>query len=316
MKRRENDKIGGLRRSILATITYSDYFNFPLTRRELHTRLIGISTSQIDLIHELHQMLKSSVIGHTGNFYYLPSRRLLIRRRLKLKAVAASQIIRARSLATRLGKLPGVRAVYLTGSLAVENAPIGSDIDFMIVTENGRVWTTRLLLTAYSQLFGLRRTPHSQNNAGKLCLNLFLSPVSYALPIPRRSLYTAYELLQAVPLYDPQNTRSDLLDANSWIHDYLPNWKGTVLAPKRTLLDRRRGQRPSRDTEGGRRVLNVCARTLESLLYNLQLAYMRPKITREYITGTAAFFHPRDPSKAVFKRLEIGELYNSLKIEN
>ncbi len=285
MKHPGQDRGSASRRSILATLTYSDYFNFPLTVEELRTRLIGVSISRRVLTHELENMIKSSTIEHTGDFYHLFGRKFLISRREELEKHAVPQLARAHALANRLGSLPGVKAIFLTGSLAVKNAPEDSDIDFMVITENNRLWTTRFLLTIYCSLFGLRRTPNSKNNSGKLCLNLFLSPISYLLSPPQRSLYSAYELLQAVPLYDPQNTRSTLLAANPWINKYLPNFR----------LPSSRATRPKPQ--------NWNTGILEYCLYHLQLAYMRPKITREHITGTAAFFHPNNPGAEVTKKI-------------
>ena len=277
-----------LREAVLATLTYSDHFSFPLTPEELHLRLIARPISRISLIRQIRPMVLSGLISRTGRYYHLPGREKLTARRDSLAASAVPQLMRARTLAARLGHVPGVHAVYLTGSLAVKNAPAGSDIDFMVITVPHRLWTTRLLLTAYCSLFGLRRTPHSQNNSGKLCLNLFLSPLSYLLSPNQRSLYTAYELVQALPLYDPHHTHPKLLAVNSWIHDYLPNFPmNTRVKPSSSKLEHWK------------------TGTLENFLYHLQLRYMRPRITREIITPHSAFFHPHDPGAKVLKKLAL-----------
>ena len=291
-----------LTESVVATLTYSDHFDFPLTVDELRSRLIATPISRTSLIRHIGLMLKAGSLARTSSYYHLPGRRSLVYRRRRLEKIAAPQLTRAGVLAERLGSLPGVKAVYLTGSLALKNAPNGSDIDFMIITYNDRLWTTRFLLTVYCSLFGLRRTPYSRNNSGKLCLNLFLSPISYTLSPIQRSLYTAYELVQAAPLYDPQNTHADLLAANPWIRAFLPNIILPV-APTRV--------KPPPNDKG-----LTLALFIEKIMYYLQLAYMRPKITREIVTPNSAFFHPRNPGKAVLRRLKIGELYNSMKIEN
>lgn len=270
-----------LDKAILSTLSYSDHFNFPLTIDEIHLRLVGIRSSRSQIILSLQQMVKSGKISQTGNFYHLLGRGYLVVLRQQNEISSKKLLVRARSLSFSISHLSSnILAIYLTGSLAVSNATDDADIDLMIITKNNRLWTTRLILTIYSTLFRLRRTPYSQSNSGKLCLNLYLSPRSYLLPADRRSLYTAYELIQVVPLYDPHDTRTQLLATNSWITQYLPNFP----IPKHQLVKKR---------ENGKTGL------LEYVLYNLQLLYMRRKITREYITPHAAFFHPNNPAPKV-----------------
>jgi len=291
--------------AILRTLAYSDHFGFPLTLPEIHLRFVGANPCIRPLISRaVGQMLAQNLIQQTGSYYHLPGRSSLVARRLFRLKLSTPQLARARTLALRLGHTPGVLAIYLTGSLAMSNSGKNSDIDFMVITQPGRLWTTRLLLTIYTSILGLRRTPHSTHNTGKLCLNLYLTPKTYCLPPSKQSLYTAYELVQAIPLYDSHNTHSDLFLANPWIHGYLPNWKGTVLSPRydqlpRTLLKRNAWlQAKQGPAAAGRRVLMGI---IEFLCYHFQLAYMWPKLTREHITPDSAFFHPHDPSPLVSK---------------
>lgn len=280
--------------TILQTLKYSDHFGFPLTLKEIHVRLIHFPISQIRLISQIRPMLKAKSISQTGIYYHLPGHSSLVARRLARAKISVLQLSRARSLARLLSSFPTILAIFLTGSLAMSNSDVGSDIDFMIITKNHRLWTTRLLLTLYTELLGLRRRPHSTKNSGKLCLNLYLTPASYQLPSTKRSLYTAYELIQAVPLYDPSNTRTSLLSANPWIQDFLPN------APQRTV--------PSpRSDLVGHPTRSDLAGFIEKLVYRLQLWYMHPKLTREYVTPNSAFFHPHNPGEKVLKLIN-GEM--------
>ena len=272
--------------AILATLTYSDHFGFPLTFAELHSRLLGISLSPQALTRTLHSLLEQKLIGQIGDYYFLPHRSSLVSRRLRRTRLSLPLYARADKLSRLLSFIPGVLAIYLTGSLALGNTNGDSDIDFLIVTAPGRLWTTRLFLTLFTSFLGLRRTPHSRSNSGKLCLNLYLTPTSYLLPPVKQNLYTAYELIQALPLYDPYDTHSSLYTANSWIKQYLPNYS---LPPLTSLTNH-----PSP-------TINL----IESLAYHLQLAYMRGKITRELITPDSAFFHPRDPGRFILHKLSL-----------
>jgi hypothetical protein len=271
--------------AIIQTLTYSDHFGFPLTAEEIHLRLISsISRSSKLVLSTLQLMLKKHLIEQTGDYYHLPGRKSLVSRRLHRAKISQPLLNRARASANKLSSIPGILAIYLTGSLAVANVNGDADIDFMIITKSGHLWTTRFYLTLYTELFGLRRRPHSQNNKSKLCLNLYLTPDSYHIPADRRSLYTAYELIQAVPLFDPEDTHFALLAANYWITNFLPNYPLPVAKRPDLVGYKSKG-------------------IIEKLAYDLQLAYMRPKLTREYVTSDSAFFHPHNPGTAVLKKI-------------
>lgn len=277
-------------RAILQTLRYSDHFGFPLTVDEIYFRLVGKGSSRPLLIRNINKLLKSNLIQKTDAYYHLPGRSSLVARRLKHAQLSPPQLARARHLSSILYSVPSILAIYLTGSLAVCNSSAASDIDLMIITKNNRLWTTRLLLTLYTSLLGLRRTPTSTKNTGKLCLNLYLTPKTYHLPPSKQSLYTAYELIQAIPLYDPHNTHSALLAANPWIFTYLPNATRTVLK-RNSWLQAKKGSSADERT-----VLNGTLNIIEKLAYLLQKLYMRKKITRELVTPDSAFFHPRNPA--------------------
>ena len=217
--------------SILQTLKYSDHFGFPLTLSEIHSRLVGARSSRPLLITAINQMLKSKTISQTGDYYHLPGHASLVARRLKRAKFCAPRLRLAQTLAIKLSHTPGILAIYLTGSLAMSNSSVNDDIDFMIIAHSHHLWTTRFLLTLYTTILGLRRTPNSPRSSGKLCLNLYLTPMSYALPNHKQSLYTAYELVQAIPLFDPHNTRASLFAANSWIRHYLPNFPPPKITP-------------------------------------------------------------------------------------
>lgn len=279
--------------AIIATLTYSDHFGFPLTLSELHSRLIHVKATRSQLVRALTHF--PCIRG----YYHLPARSTLVSRRLRRAQLSLVLQARARALATHLSHVPGVLAIYLTGSLAVSNSGPQSDIDLMVITHPGRLWTTRLLLTLYTTIRGWRRRApnvahrakwgHPQSVAGKICLNLYLTPDSFTLPPSRQNLYTAYELIQAVPLYDPHHTHPALLSANSWLQVYLPNF---ILPTRpRRLYDFK--------------TLRLYNQIIEQLAYLLQRQYMKNKITRELITPDSAFFHPRDPGRPILRHLRL-----------
>ena len=220
--------------SVLQTLIYSDYFDFPLTFNELKTRLIQKKLSSLLLRQKLKTLLHQKIINYHKPYYFLQGRDSLIKNRKRNKKNSLPKLKLANSYAAKLSRVPGLCAIYLTGSLALQNAKLYDDIDFMIITETGKLWLTRLILTIYCELLGIRRRLNTEGN-NKLCLNLYLSLDDLALPAIKRNLYTAYELIQAMPLYDPKDTRSQLLSSNSWLTHYLPNFTLPQPPPPLTL---------------------------------------------------------------------------------
>lgn len=272
-----------LTRAILATLTYSNHFHFPLTKKELYHRLIEHKTTQQKLNISLKKLVSVGQIEQINNYYCLPGQSVLAKQRKLYQAMSKPLLSYIQSLLPILIKIKNIRAIYLTGSLALSNTDGHDDIDLMIIVDNAKLWTTRAFLTLYTSVLSLRRSPGTNKSMGKLCLNLYLTPNAFLLPPPRRSLYTAYELIQANPLYDPHNTQADLLATNIWLTAYLPNYPVPKHTPKPSSLPK--------------------YSLLERLFYVLQRLYMSHKITREYITLDAAFFHPNNPGKKILNQL-------------
>lgn len=275
-----------LEKSVIATLTYSDHFSFPLTLAELHTRLIKEKSGISGVTRTVEKLIAGGKITKNGKYLCLIGRTGLVGERGRHAELSGSQRRYAKRISYKLSHIPGVLAIYLTGSLAMMNTDGADDIDFLIVTDNGKLWTTRLLMTVYCSLLGIRRTPKGHNIAGKICLNLYLSPCAFSIPIQKRSLYTAYELIQTIPLYDPAATHSELLAANGWVRNFLPNY-----------------QFPAGDVTAKRRKPGLLSLFIEKCAYLFQVWYMRKNMTNEYITPDSAFFHPANPGKNVLQKI-------------
>lgn len=79
---------------------------------------------------------------------------------------------KAQKYAQKIIRLPFVRMVALTGSVAAGSATQRSDIDFLVITKPGRIYLTRAIVVLFVMLAGQYRT--SKKVAGRICLNWFL----------------------------------------------------------------------------------------------------------------------------------------------
>jgi hypothetical protein len=111
--------------------------------------------------------------------------------------------------------------VAVTGALAVDNVEPGADIDYLVITEPGRLWVCRMLAIALVRVAKLR--------GDIICPNYFLADT--ALALDTQSLYAAHELTQMVPLAGSA-TYQHMRAVNSWALQYLPN---AADAPERSV---------------------------------------------------------------------------------
>ncbi len=195
--------------AILEALAYSDIFDYPLRLDELH-RYLPAFASRADLAPALAN-LRGRVAERDG-FYFLASRGEIVDIRQARAAASAKPFARAMQIGRILGRLPFVRMVGLTGSLAMLNLSKNPDLDFMLISSRGRVWTARalsLLVGRWARLLG-----HT------LCPNLIISEA--ALEWPLHDLYSARELCQMIPIAGMDVYRR-LRVANLWAADFLPN---------------------------------------------------------------------------------------------
>jgi hypothetical protein len=204
-----------LERAIVQAVAYADVFDYPLTADEIHRYSIGVAASRGAIRTALSSpRLVPEVLSRTGRYFTLAGRESAVETRRSRAATAAEYWRRAVRYGRLIGGLPFVRMVAVTGALAMDNVADG-DIDYLVITEPGRLWLCRALIV------GLVRTAALQGTT--LCPNYFLS--EQALVLSERNLFTAHEVAQMVPL-SGIDTYQRLRELNRWTDTYLPNAGG------------------------------------------------------------------------------------------
>jgi predicted nucleotidyltransferase len=205
-----------LESAIVKTVAYVDIYDYPLTGAEVHRYLIGLKLDADKLNQALNQ---SSLIGRHLNridgFYTLPGRADIVAKRRQREKIAEVMWPKALQFGRIIARLPFVSMVTVTGSLAVNNADLDSDIDYLIVTENDHLWTARALVVLVVKLAARRGVA--------LCPNYLVS--KRALVFKERNLYTAREVAQMVPIAG-LDIYHRMREVNDWVEEFLPNAKG------------------------------------------------------------------------------------------
>lgn len=204
---------GALEAAILRTVAYGDIFDYPLTPREIHRYLVGVGASRRQVAAALsgRRLLGGALCFHEG-FVTLPGREGLVEARRRRAQVARRLWPEALAWGRRMAALPFVRMVAVTGALAVANCDEGADLDYLVVTEPGRLWLCRAMIVLLARAAALRGVT--------LCPNYLVS--EEALLFHPQNLYTAHEVVQMVPIAGLEKF-ARLRRLNSWTLKYLPN---------------------------------------------------------------------------------------------
>lgn len=204
-----------LEEAVLKTVLYADIFSFPLTASEIHHFLIAhrpFELAEIQAVLETSAALRDHLEQREG-YVACKGRETLLSTRLERDQAATALLPTALWYGRLLAALPFVRMVGLTGALAMRNpAHVTDDIDYVLVTAPGRVWTARAFAILLVRLGRLRGVT--------LCPNYVLSETT--LSHAPGNLYIAHEVTQVLPLYG-QAVYEALRAENAWVGDCMPN---------------------------------------------------------------------------------------------
>jgi predicted nucleotidyltransferase len=283
-------------------LCYADIFDYPLSLAEIEKYLISssrvggvkinsalaklVKTGQIKTYNKTYKMLQNDIV-----WYCLAGREENCQKRISRSKFSRHKLNKTRILLFILRHIPGVEAILLTGSLAMNNAKKDDDIDILVITKPGWLWRSRLIISLILEIFGKRRKPeyaHSSDKAkDKICANMYLSSNDLKMKSSQRNLYIAHEVIQALPLFDLTGVYSQFINENSWVQHYLPFFEYANNLHKATKKQK------FKQTS-----LNL----IEQFCYKLQQLYMARKITTEIIDQDRALFHPRDTATYVLNQ--------------
>lgn len=204
-----------LEQAILRTVIYADIFSFPLTRKELHHYLIANGPYSLS---EVEQALDTSILlnnelEYEGDIVFCSGRQNILAVRQQREQASLLLWSAALEYGQWLARLPFVRMVALTGALAVRNASDSDDdLDYVLVTTDGRVWLARAFAIMLVRLVRQRGVV--------ICPNYVLA--ESALEQEKRDLFMAHEVAQMVPIYGDQVYRA-MRARNAWVIETLPN---------------------------------------------------------------------------------------------
>ena len=202
-----------LRTSILRALLYFDLFRHALTFEEIVAASDVPVESTEDVQRELRELLFEGVIRTARGFYWVGADPTFANLRLVRSSRAADILPEAMKYVERMARFPFVRGILITGSMSHRSMDERNDVDYLVLTEPGRLWISRSLLMLYKKIF-------LHNACAFWCINYLID--TEHLEIQEKNLFTATELAAAIPVYGSALCKR-FLAANDWLEEYLPN---------------------------------------------------------------------------------------------
>jgi hypothetical protein len=283
--------------AIIKTLAYYQALGqYPLTSIEIYRYLQKENDGHpIPSFYSLFKQLRESPelnqrLASQNGFFFLKGNVLFFSQRIGRQKIAIAKWRKVRRIAKFLSLSPFLRGLLVSGSLALSNTKKGSDLDFLVITKENRIWTGRTFLSLLLQLIGQRR--HDKVVADKICLNHYLSQAYLTVSLQNLSNAQLYSHLS--PLTDYSNYRL-FQKQNKWIANFL-----FFYPPNKQNHQRRLNEKSPLFTAG-----RLAARTVEILL-NGALGNWLEKILSRWQTN-------RIRQKTSFRQLKEEELLLSDK---
>jgi predicted nucleotidyltransferase len=288
-----------LKTSQLVSLIYHDLFDYPLTQEELDLWKPG---------KDLRFTNKDLRIKTKENFYFVDGRQKIVGLREERKKIFNEKMLIAKRAAQVLAKIPSIQMIGVTGSLAMGNASKESDVDFLIITNRNSLWISRALAFLILKINSIKvRRANVDDESDKICMNMWMDELDLRFEV--ENIFNAHEIIQIIPIADKKACHLKLLEENRWARNFWPKAYDFGLGREPLLRTRRNFWRHLVSFWYFTVCLNAIFRFLEPVAYLIQKLYMRGKVTREVITPTRAFFHPKDWSGEVIKKLEDKGVY-------
>lgn len=215
LKETNTSAFSNLELDLIKTLAYFDIFNYPLIPDELvDFSKLEMENIKENVIKKLKLLTDKEVIYEFNGYYLLQNDKRLVDRRIAGNNKANSVMNKAFRRAHFIGQFPFVRSVYLSGSISKGFLDEEGDVDFFVITKEGRLWISRTFLILFKKIF-------LGNSKKYFCVNYFID--ENHLKIEEENLFTATEITTLTPAFD-RNLYDRFCDENSWSKFFYPNF--------------------------------------------------------------------------------------------
>lgn len=200
--------------AVIHTLAYFSVFQHPLTRREISVYLQGKHATDSEVNAALTALINRGLIEKEFDLFFLPGHGFLTSTRYARSTRAEHWQERVSTSARWLSKFPFVEALLLTGSLSKGTQDMFGDIDFLVISAPGRLWTSLFFIRLAMRIVG-------RGEKRSICANYFLA--ADRLAVERRNVFTATEVVFSRPVVNATLCETFFTE-NSWVSSFYPRW--------------------------------------------------------------------------------------------
>ena len=242
--------------AVLTTLAYFDLFQYPLTLKEVTRHLYNLEAET----HHVEMALNESrAIINRGSYYQLEGNKDHIAVRHDRELIAKQLWKRVNRFRWIFSLTPYTRLVTICNNLSLDNTSNTSDIDLLVITKPGRLFTSRLFLTMWLQICGVRR--YGNKVAGRFCLSFFATEGNLNCEKIEKKpydIYLAYWLQTLEPISGSKEIYENILRDNAtWLKKFFtgqphynmrhfrdtPGWIRTLQQWQEKILNSKWGQK-------------------------------------------------------------------------
>lgn len=195
-------------KEILTTLDIAHRFGSAFTREELH-QYLRFKIDRRRFHAEVETLIRENVIREDNGLLFV---RNMQRSDEQRRRWSQAVFRRNRKYLVLLSKMPWVKYIGLTGANSFESCSEEDDLDLFIVTASNRLWLCYVLLVLLTKAMRKRET---------LCINYLVDEAN--LEIREKNHFTAIQIIQMIPVYDPVDLQQRLVRQNEWIFNIFPN---------------------------------------------------------------------------------------------
>ena len=200
--------------AVLQSVVYASLFDYPLTLDQLHESLIGVRADREAIVAWWRTSdLLQATIEYRDGWFFPAGRSDLIATRARRERVSRDLLDRDRRMLSVISRIPFVRMVALSGSLAHLNAEGSADLDLFMITAPHRVWSVTLAVLVLSRVMGWRK---------HICLNYVIS--ENTMKIVPEDLFTANQIVHLQPVFGAR-VFDRFVTTNGFVRTHYPNFE-------------------------------------------------------------------------------------------
>jgi len=270
--------------TIIKTLSYSGVFGYPLTFYQLTNNLVTERRFTPKKIRkELNRLLKSKTIRKTKGRYVLKG--IKSHNADKRKKISKELIEKNKPIIKTLAKIPWIKMIAITGSVANQDAEEGADIDLLFITEKSRLWISRGFVFLILKILG--KLPKDKNKR-EICPNIFIDERQLSWVKKRRNLFVAQNIISMQPFIWRDDIYFDFIRANKWIFKYYRNFE--IIFPQKNSKNKKKE--------------NKVMQFVEKIANKIELFYMRSSMTTEIANDKLIHFNKNDSSEKILLKFK------------